>query len=29
MGPGEFGPYIRNEIVKWRAVVRDAGIQQQ
>jgi tripartite-type tricarboxylate transporter receptor subunit TctC len=29
MGPGDFGPYIRNEITKWRAVVRDAGIQQQ
>jgi tripartite-type tricarboxylate transporter receptor subunit TctC len=29
LGPDEFGPYIHNEIAKWRAVVRDAGIQQQ
>lgn len=27
MGPDEFGPYIRAEIMKWRALARDAGLE--
>jgi tripartite-type tricarboxylate transporter receptor subunit TctC len=29
MGPEEFGPYIRREIDKWRAVAREARIEPQ
>ncbi|MBV7484811.1 tripartite tricarboxylate transporter substrate binding protein [Bordetella sp. BOR01] len=29
MGPAEFGPYIHDEIDKWKALAREAGIEPQ
>ena len=29
MGPDEFGPFIRSEVVKWAGRIKDAGIQPE